>query len=67
MRLGAPRGEGARHPKQDELPLLGQLGQVHLLVGGALEQIHGGDGVAGLREREKIVDVSRDIMTATPN
>ena len=48
MGLRAARGERPRDPEQDELSLLGEVGQVHLLVGRALEKVDRGDGVAGL-------------------
>ena len=48
MRLGAAGGEGAGHAEHDELAAAGELRQVDLLVGGALEEVDGGDGVSRL-------------------
>ena len=46
--LGAAGGEGAGNAEHDELAAAGELRQVDLLVGCALEEVDGGDGVSGL-------------------
>ena len=48
VRLGAAGGEGAGHAEDHELAAAGQLCEVDLLVWCPLEEVHGGDSVAGL-------------------
>ena len=49
--LGAAGSEGTGDAEDDGLAGGGQLGQVDLLVGGALEEVHGGDSISNLEDR----------------
>ena len=51
--LGAAGGEGAGDAEDDGLPGGGQLGEVDLLVGGALEEVDGGDSISNLPKKNK--------------
>ena len=47
VRLGAAGGEGAGDAEHHELATSSEFGQVDLLVGRPLEEVDGGDGIAG--------------------
>ena len=44
MGFAAARGKGTGNPKDDDLLAGAEVGDVDLVAGGVLEQVHGGDG-----------------------
>ncbi len=61
MRLGAAGSEGARHPEDHELAAGAERGQVHLLVGRALHQLHRGNLVSDLEVQPECRNILKQL------